>query len=203
MWPFIIVGEFWFWSLFSVFMILELICAVRIKLFQAVLHAMAFFVVLLLFSDLKPFTYIAENWLTLIEYGALYIAIGVLWSFVHWTRKVYKAADRLSETIEAYRIAHNYPQGWAPETKDQWEEISRRISHYGSSDIESIIPKALNNKEEIVTWMTLWPFDMVIFLLKDLFVEMWDWLFSRFRMLYQSISNRAFRKFNMTSFPKE
>lgn len=218
MWPFFVLWDFWFWSFFGVFIILEFIWTNKSNGVAGLLTPFGFLALLFLFSSFNPFSWIAENWSNLWMYGIGYVTIGLVWSFFHWYRFVQKRADFLGEFLDDFRKRNELASDWMPKEnpkdtrsssdKDSsrfWEELAqnwsykfqnREFGRYGSdASFEKVIPQAINHKEELVAWMSLWPFDMSWMLLSDFMIEIWNFLFSRFRLAYQKISNRAFRKY--------
>lgn len=218
MWPFFVLWDFWFWSFFGVFIIFEFVWTNKSNGVAGLLTPFGFLVLLFLFSSFNPFSWIAENFSNLWIYGLGYIVVGLVWSFFHWLRFVQKRADFLGEFLDDFRKRYNLSSDWLPKENPKetrgcsssddsrfWEQLSRDWSetfrdrdcgwHGSGKTFESVIPQAINNKDNLVSWMSLWPFDMTWMLLSDFMIEVWNWLFSRFRLAYQKIANRAFRKY--------
>lgn len=227
MWPFFVLWDFWFWSFFGVFIIFEFVWTNKSNGVAGLLTPFGFLALLFLFSSFNPFSWIAENWQNLWIYGLGYIVIGLVWSFFHWLRFVQKRADFLGEFLDVFRKDNNLASDWMPQENPKeeyqgrgvstkrdfsssfWEKLARNWSEtfpnrtFGrcgsDATFENIIPQATNHKDDLVAWMSLWPFDMAWMLLSDIMIEIWNWLFSRFRLAYQKVANRAFRKY----MPKE
>lgn len=220
MWPFFVLWDFWFWSLFGVFIIFEFVWASKHNGIAGIFTPFLFMILLAVFSSFNPFSWISENWSSLWLYILGYVGIGVVWSFFHWIRFVQKRADFFGEFLDEFRKSYKTSADWFPGNEEEekglpkgergpskrfWERLSEDWSnefrdgkhwyYLNAPTIETIIPQATDYKDCLVSWMSLWPFDMVWMLLSDLLIELWNWLFARFRLAYQKISDRAFRKY--------
>ena len=229
MWPFFVLWDFWFWSFFAIFIVFEFVWTNKSNGVAGLLTPFGFLIALFLFSSFNPFSWIADNWKNLWMYGLAYIVVGLAWSFFHWLRFVQKRADFLGEFIDHFRRSNDLKSDWIPEenvsgyigeksssekrlSKSFWEELANtwysifhddRFCRSSNTTFEGYVPQAINNKENFIAWMSLWPFDMSWMLLSDFMIEIWNWLFSRFRLAYQKIANRAFRKYIPIPSPKK
>ena len=207
MWPFIELWGFWFWAIFLGACIIETCFVAAEKIAGALLTPIGFFLFLFLFSAFNAFGWAFEHG-SLIGIGLLiYVPIGVIWSFVHWFRFIQKRADFFSEKISDFIAMRKLPSDWLPtgtdkKTQEFFEFYAHNHSerfteerYFSIRSIENVVPKAGENKERIIFWMMFWPADMIIFFLRDLLVELWEFIYMRVQKLYQKISNFMFRKY--------
>lgn len=108
---------------------------------------------------------------TLIIGVAVYLASGVMWSAYKWYRFL------LAKKVTIKTDWDNRGDKYKDQTWFQFSEIRR--------------PKASDNKQKLVTWMTLWPYSF------SWWVLTWprrafSWLYERVSTVFDRISARVF-----------
>jgi hypothetical protein len=106
---------------------------------------------------------IVDNPLTIVTFLAVYILIGVGYSFARWTVYCNKWA-RMYERLDDYSKTY------------KWKEK----------------PQAANSKARLTTWMMFWPWNALWWFLSDFLTEVYDMLYRQFVGIYDGIANRAF-----------
>jgi len=107
--------------------------------------------------------YILDNPMTILKWGAYYVAVGVAYSFVRWDqvgrewRKNYESAEPGSGTQKYY-----------------WDNQ----------------PDAAQSKSRIVSWTMFWPWSMFWWLLSDVIKNAFEWLYSKLSGVYTAITRR-------------
>jgi hypothetical protein len=56
-----------------------------------------------------------------------------------------------------------------------------------------VIPAVTQHKDKILSWIILWPFSLLGYLLSDILMDVANWFFARTKWIYTRISKRAFQ----------
>lgn len=124
-----------------------------------------------------------ENWKLIF----LYLPLGLFWSIKMWYGKVSKMRDRYDEAKVSFLQDNGYAEGWVIKEEDKKEWLRKLYA----LDIE--IPRADENKGDIIRWMAYWPWSVLNYLLWDLLVEIYERLFKLLKTMFQKISDNKFR----------
>lgn len=145
-------------------------------------------------------------------YSLLYLAAGVVWSFVKWFSFLHRSRDDLRERREKFKDSyekHIKSSQYAPQSRkiavpgrldlpgeEEKEPIKiptfeDYLRDYGSSSLKR--PTAADNKGRIIGWMAFWPFSFVGTFLNDPVRRLFNALFRHFKMLYQKMVDHVFR----------
>lgn len=154
-------------------------------------------------SPLLPFTF---------TFLGIYLVIGLIWSFIKWLQFVRKHYQAIKKAKEYYYSENHSVSDLNSCISTAFSEIfgneryktksyvdilriratTKEETFDGSkkSIIENAIPKAGNNKANIIGWMVYWPFSVISFILKDLLEIIYRTLFNLFESVYNTISNK-------------
>jgi hypothetical protein len=119
-----------------------------------------------LVSSVGPFTYVLLPILSL--------SIGTCWSFWKWRR----------------HMRSEHVQKRLRDRKDQHDRKYREIAFRDSS----LFPdeaKASKQVSRIISWIMLWPFSMLVYLLEDVLTDLGRWIYNRFAVVYVRITESA------------
>jgi hypothetical protein len=145
--------------------------------------------------------FVRENTGVTLFYLGMYVVLGVAWSFAKWFSYLRNYRDQFREykvkflTSRKVPVTTNVPEDMLPAFKD-WLGSTYRyhlgdVNLMGLQDLQR--PKARENKQRIVSWMSLWPFSFVGTLLNDPVRRFFTWLFKAFSSLYQRMADWVFR----------
>jgi hypothetical protein len=136
---------------------------------------------------------VKETWLTLLEVGGIYLAVGAVWSLFKFTRLCLYVKHQIEELLPdaRYQVAnHSY----------------NNVAHYFSYKLESFLrkqdfkedgsvgvsPKYPKNASRIVTWILYWPFSVMHYVCYKLLKELAERIMDLLRLAYAAISNAVF-----------
>lgn len=91
-----------------------------------------------------------------------HIVLGIGWSFFKWDRFCAKAAQ-------------------------SWKSVGAKE---GSKS--SYMPVWSKNKAKLTCWVVWWPFSVIGYILGDLLIDMFNYIFKQFGEVYNKLSNRHF-----------
>jgi len=115
--------------------------------------------------------YIQDNKTNILMITIGYILIGIVWSFIRWY--FYLVDNKKYQDIEKRRHEKKY------------RESELAFKYY--------IPKAIDNKERIMTWMIYWPFSIFGFILSNPFTRFFSWIYSKVSGVYDSITASVYK----------
>lgn len=175
---------------FIVLVVLELLVLSVLVSFERPFSATVALILGVIASDLLLETsYIAlimaQPWV-LVAGFCVYVACGMVWTVPRWwffaldVRDAYLA--KLTQHKETYRLPLDQPL-----TGDELKEFKSMYRHI------QIPPNATKNKMRIFTWMMYWPISLVLTMVDKPMHRAFEYLFERFKGIYNSISERVFR----------
>lgn len=198
-------GNVWFWLL-VVFLAGILLASAREENgFMSFLAIATFVLSMLLFGDFNIFQYIYHNPLWLLVFLSSYIFVGTFWSMLKWKCFTSVAHDRYQELkrqfIKSNGISgENIPDDKKPYfvqyLKDayvaswQWQQQQHYLV---ICDLNDVIPKASDNKDKIIFWMSCWPSSVLWSIFHDLIEKTFRLIFEHLKKVYQSIAMSSFR----------
>lgn len=153
------------------------------------------------FLHLDVLGWFATHGVETILYVAVYVGVGLLWSFGKWFFFLRQFRDKFRN----YKVQFLEARGYDPNFYTQVPEallpdfylfLNRQesYSHMFRNNPLSKKPRAINNKSRIVSWMSLWPFSLVGTLLNDPVRRLFDAIFSWVKGLYQKMVDVMFSK---------
>lgn len=156
------------------------------------------------------FTYIkAHIGDAMVAFGA-YLVIGVVWSFAKWFSTLRRVADKLIEDKEKFiatrnkRVSMDFLEAPLNEDgPDPRQEFAKYLGYQFTGVaavgitkqdiIENVRPKAAQNKSNITGWIAFWPLSAVWTLIDDPVRRLIDYIFARFKNLYELMSKSVFK----------
>ena len=126
-----------------------------------------------LFGDLSHLSFLTDP-MTLLSLGAFYLAVGTAWSLWKWRRWM------LSDTIQS-----KLRNGKREHEKVDCPAPFRESTHF------PVTAQPSNNVERIVTWITLWPFSMIVYFFADFLMDVGLWIYNRLGRVYSRITDAA------------
>ena len=147
--------------------------------------------------------FVKDHGLWTLVYVAVYLVVGIAWSFAKWFSYLMSFRDAFREQKEAFfkskgleglvstapipeellpafkQFVHDNV-GWHSPFRNQLQLLER--------------PRAIRNKTRITAWASFWPFSFVGTLLNDPVRRLFNFLFNWFKALYQQLADWVFRK---------
>jgi hypothetical protein len=152
-----------------------------------------------LFSVLPVLSWIGAHTTETIVYALIYVAVGVIWSFIKWFSFLIQFRDQYREQKEKFLTDNKLnPTGQIPEElREKFGQFLGRSRGYSARSFRGNAlnekPRASNNKSRIVSWMSLWPCSVVGTVLNDPIRRLFNFLFNHFKDLYQRLADHVFR----------
>lgn len=128
-----------------------------------------------------------------ILYTLVYLALGVVWSFIKWFSFLMGFRDKFRETRDEWYSTNKVALS-DPLTPAQQSDLDKTFA-YKSYNGNALLykPKAAKNKRRITAWMAYWPFSVVGTVINDPIRRLFKFLFNSFKALYQKIADHVFR----------
>lgn len=148
---------------------------------------LATIVVMHMFGFVNVFGTITSHYQTFLIGVPIYIAVGVIWSFVKWIVFVYNRKEEYERAKEAYfeRNPNHEHCDWVEYVKNS------RQNNYALNNITKP-PQASQYKSKITTWMFYWPWSMLSTLFSDFIRRLYTFIYSRIKEVYQKISDKIY-----------
>lgn len=126
-----------------------------------------------LFGDLSHLAFLTDP-VTLVSIVAFSLAIGTVWSLWKWRRWVH--SDQVQRDLRKGKKEHDAKGVKTPFVESFYFPISAQPNH---------------NVERIITWITLWPFSMVVYFFEDFLIDIGRWIYERLGKVYVRITDAA------------
>lgn len=123
-------------------------------------------------SDISLIEFFKANSTYVIQTILTYLVIGILWGFVKWFFYVKKIKEEYLEF-----------------TKNNKRSKTDILMKFGD-----IPPKASSNKEKIINWISLWPFNILWTLVSDFLTNLFNAIYKSFSGIFQKISDNQFNE---------
>jgi hypothetical protein len=166
---------FWPWVLLALFLIACGFSALYQSTTVAGVALVIYGICAWMFFDVNPLMWVYENPGTTILVGVAYCALGVLWSLYRWR-------DRMLQPVLQEKMLA---------AKDQWlaSTSARSDEKYTSSLYFPSAAMPSRNRDLIVSWISLWPFSMFLFIFDDLLGCLFSRLYEMIAGTYQKITD--------------
>ena len=142
--------------------------------------------------DQNPFLWIYNNPKWTLYAFASYIAVGVIWSIIKWNKRM--SSEYVQERMKGakQRFEKIKSQGEESDRDRRYEkEIkSGEIPNYQSSPFFPYAAILSRNKDAIISWISLWPFSMFLYVFAELLIDFFEMLYRFFSSVYEAISRR-------------
>lgn len=189
----IIVGTFWFWVPLFGFMIWAFIGIAQDHGPGTTLPILLAVLFLAVATNINPLAYVWNYPIESLLWAGAYIAVGLTWCFVKWSFYLLNRRD------EARAIKKKWMQkGNNSEEFNEWmiqnlNSYNSNLREFGVYNDLSYPPNASQHKDDIIFWMSYWPFSFIWTFLNDPLRRMWIWLQEKFSGSMQRISNAIFK----------
>lgn len=177
---FFVFASFWWWFLFGAFFLLEVLFVESDKPSAATLTMIIFAVMIVLFGDVS-FTWIRDNPGTIVAVIVGWFLAGTVWSVVKWYFFCLNIRDKY--------LAWSADQSTPPSASD--------VRYWAAKqDLIEFPPQAIQQKEQIITWMVYWPFSATWTLLNDPVRRLFNMIYRKISKALQEISDKVFKGIN-------
>ena len=162
-----------------------------------IITSLIIFAILMQFlSNANPLGFLATHWLSSIIGFLFYLVAGAGWATFKWIRFVYACVDKYKEFLAEFVNANNLPVGTIVIPDNLMEKWQTALSHtyidgYNYQPL-NVVPSVSKNKSRIVRWIGLWPFSMIVYFVKDAFVEAFNYVYSYIANFLQTIANNIY-----------
>lgn len=196
MYEIFVFGSVWFWALVVFEVGLLLLFTEFENGIAATASAIAFLVILQFFGDIDIISHLRSNPLHIVYAALAYLMLGVIWLTFQWMRFVkFKLAEYdkfLGDFMERNELPRDTKVVPA-ELKQKWKERVENTRDYDTRLTIADVPKIAKNKGKAIRWMSLWPFSMALFFLKDMVKEVWNFIYTRIAGFLQRIADNMWR----------
>lgn len=217
-----LIGTFGFWAITSVFVI-WLVVATSYEHSVAATFSLIFFGVYLQLIGVDVLGTVLTNPLHLVGAIALWLVIGIAYSFVKWGRLSQTYAKQYDYFFSKFLANKGLPEdtkelgtqklkeewvSWVDGNNynfNPWAKGPTYSSSYYTKENGKIYeePLAANHKFHIVHWIAYWPVNApvsaVVFLCEDVFVAFGHWAYYFLGDLYQAVSRSIFKSRNVNA----
>jgi hypothetical protein len=190
---FLLFGSLWFWAASAVATIVLLALIEYEKPAWATTTFMAFLAVLAAFSNVNPFTWVAQHFVQFLEYLAFYLLIGVGWAVVKWVFFVMNRRDDYEKLRAEYLEAKSLDTVKDP--KDFQDFLNRNDRRFSDDNYGEFPPKPQSNKSRIILWMAYWPWSATWTLINDPLKRFWRFAYQTLSGVLTNVSNAVFAKY--------
>jgi len=209
---FLVLGTAWFWVAAVGLFILILALEENDCHFWAGLTLLAFVFLMEKSGAVSIFT----SPLTVLYWGAIYMALGAGWSFVKWFSFLHQKSDKLQTLKLLWLEKRNSgsdnrgfretePETITPlavdvATKIPKEEMSAYREYlykqgFINSESAPLIPQIGDSKSRAIAWIVWWPWSALWTILNDPIRRIATAIYNQLQTTYQALANRVFAKF--------
>lgn len=178
---FILLGGFYFWVSILAALGFGIFLVEKENGFAATIALLLELGILVLFSDVPIFVWIAANQMLLIYCLIGYFIIGIMWAIAKWYFYVLDRRD------EALIIKEDHPSL-------NREDLIRKITTSTRYNDLSFPPNAKEHKADFLRWSSYWPLSITWSLLNDIISRIWTTIYSYITGILQKISNKIFKE---------
>jgi len=199
---FVVIMGFWFWLIFvgsscCIFWAVE----EKSGVWATVAFVLAFFLLEWKSEIYKPLSYLRENPWNVFYFSLKYFAIGTAWCVCKWW---FYVNGRLHDYEEFKRewLGSRRDKGVVeiegnkiPGTlKSAWKDALMNNRIYDDGERLGETPQVSRHKDEILSWMSFWPWSMFWTIVKDFIKKIFTSIYYQIRNWMQWISNKIFSK---------
>ena len=187
------VGGLFFWVFTAVAVLLVLASLEKERGGWATFIVLAFLVGLQVFSDFKPFTWIAENPVMFIMGLGAYIVIGVAWTFFRWYLFSLSAKEAYADVRAKFVKRLKVPFDVRIHKADLANHVGQ--SYDFTRRYKSIPLQPGQHLHRIWIWMVFWPLDGIWTIINDPVVRLFRFIYNRISGALTHIGRRRFKGF--------
>lgn len=201
MWELFAFGTFWFWLLVLAELGVLFACTAaegfRRRGLAATASLITFLAVLQFLGGIPVWQYIVANPVTVVVWVLLYLLGGVGWVFPRWWLFV-KDHRRKYDELKQQFLDSKGAQVLTPELLEEWAKYFESKRGYGGYYDEEnhrieFKPRPRDHQSRIITWMCMWPLNLLWTLLNDPVVRFFRHIYYEIAGLLQKISDNAFK----------
>ena len=137
---------------------------------------------LAILGNFNPLPWLSANPMTAAAYLVAFFAVGTLWGVAKWYFYLRNSRRKMEEIIAEY---------------PSYDKNDLERAFYRRGLPTKFPPMVGDHKTRILGWMMLWPASMLWTLLNDPVRYIFEEIYSRLGGMMQSISNYAFKDFNI------
>ena len=152
-------------------------------------------VIFWIFGNFNPFViiydYVVANSIHTVCWVLGYLVTGVVWSLYRWLRLCRLSKKEYNHRKKEWLRAKGVNDTEIPERLlEEWRGNIRRSREYNYG---GVIPKAMDHKRRITTWMAYWPFSISIFFFEDFLIGLFNRIYGCFTKIFQKIADSTFK----------
>lgn len=186
-------GTIWFWALFGLFIIMEIIWTERESFLGSFFTVAALLACLTFWSDIAIFAWLVSNPVTALMYVGGYFLIGPFWATIKWfsylKRETLEYKVGRMEWLQLRNVAGaTLNTEVPPNLRKDWKDSSE-YGGLGRKTLNHL--KASQQKGRIIMWMMHWPLSMIGTVVRDPFIHMYNFLAEKFQILSEQIVGEA------------
>lgn len=197
-----IIGSLWWYIITGGFVIWAIFLTEKETLGWVITSLIIYLLFFSFLGKVNIFAYLFYHPINSLLYILSYFLFGIIWSFVKWWLKVNKTAQKCKEELERFLEKHRPRKSAVPEQYQTSQHQEKNLQeewerHIKTTEYEK--PIASKNKEKISVWIIYWPFSLLWALIHDFVRDLVEQFVIRFQKLYQSISDKAYKKIHIYS----
>jgi hypothetical protein len=141
---------------------------------------------------------------------AIYFISGTAWSFIKWYMKLINVRDKFKEvkeqvskslivSPEIFIDIENLSKEDKGLNRQYWNAILHSFNTHADAAMtfkegaSKVKPLASKHKESIIKWIMFWPFSAVWTMIDDPLYKLGNFIFSKFKQVYQNLSDLVFK----------
>lgn len=200
MWELFVVGTFPFWCLVLVEFVALLLCMEYESGILATVSIVAFGLALHFMGGVNILSLIVANWLLLLPFILGYLGFAVAWGIAKWVMYYKDCLDAYSEArynwLKEEGVAN--PNEMPPTLKKDWTKWLEHNKIYNGKLGRHInlaeTPQARENKARIMRWMAYWPISFLLWIGRDMVVQIFKRIYGALSRYLQHMADQAFAK---------
>lgn len=174
MFEILLLFTFWPWLLVAAFIAVLGFSAAQETTFFAIIAVILYAGVSFFVYDINILSWIVASPLSAVFALVLYTTAGVVWSLYMWRRHM------LGELLQSEMKS----------AKQKQISVSGSPDGYRESGYFPSSAKAVNNKDRIISWISLWPVSAVWYILDDIVIGFFRNVYEMMGGLYDRVSSR-------------
>lgn len=190
-------GTIGFWGLLAAEILLLLVFENFKQGIAATISVVAYLGFLQYFAKVDVLTYAMTHWYFVAVLAGVYLVFGVGWGVFMWRRLVIQRLEKYNDLYQQYLIDIGLPTDTKvlPEDKRQgWVRVVEGTKNYNTRETVADTPQVRHYKAEVIRWMTLWVFSLMLYMFKDLVADLFKKIYRRIASFLQRIADDLWPK---------